>query len=441
MTRPHVALTWMSTDQPAPRGGAVPILVLEPGAPDFLDLPWEHPIDDWQHHRLVDMPTGIHRHPVRFVAYGEGVYAIKELPRRLGEREYQVLDSLQERTTRSARPAALVIRPWAHPQSEQASAVITGFVPHAFPYRNLVSGDGFGARRGQMLDAIAGLLVELHLAGCFWGDCSLSNLLYRFDAGAIEAVMIDAETSAVYQSLSDGQRQHDLEIMRENLAGEMADLAAANGTDLSQADFELGDDVILRYQGLWAELNQELVITSDEVYRIRERLGRLNDLGFSVDDVVIEPVEGGNLVRLKASVGGRTFNSGHLRELTGLRASENQARIILGDLHYFLARLEATTETEKRVGAVRWLVESFEPMVGRISAEWGGADPAQGYSDLLHHRLELAKSRGSDVPNEEAYDSWAAAGFPGFPLGSGNHVEDVPEIAPVLHGEGEGEGI
>ncbi|HEX9763010.1 MAG TPA: DUF4032 domain-containing protein, partial [Acidimicrobiia bacterium] len=109
-------------------------------------------------------------------------------------------------------------------------------------------------------------------------------------------------------------------------------------------------------------------------------------------------------------------------------------------LHYFLARLEATTETEKRVGAVRWLVESFEPMVRRISAEWGGADPAQGYSDLLHHRLEMAKSRGSDVPNQEAYDSWAAAGFPGFPLGSGDDVEDVPEIASVLHGEGEGEG-
>jgi hypothetical protein len=417
-----------------------PRLSLQPGSPDFLDLPWELPIDEWRHHRVVEMPTGIHRHPVRFVAYGEGLYAIKELPQRLGEREYRVLDTLQERTTRSARPAALVTRPWAHPQSEQATAVITRFVPHAFPYRNLVSGEGFGPRRNQMLDAIAGLLVELHLAGCFWGDCSLSNLLYRFDAGAIEAVMIDAETSSIYDELSDGQRRHDLEIMRENLAGEMADLAAAEGADLSHADLDLGEDVAIRYLGLWAELNQDLVITREEGYRIRERLARLNDLGFSVGDVVLEPGEDGSLVTMRTSVGGRTFNTSRLDELTGIAASENQARVILGDLHYFLARLEASTETERRVGAVRWLTESFQPMVARISAEWEGDDPVQGYTDLLHHRLEMAKRRGMDVSNEEAFASWAAAGFPGFPLGGGDHVEDVPEIAPILHGEGEGEG-
>jgi hypothetical protein len=383
---------------------------------------------------MVEMPTGIHRHPVRFVAYGEGLYAIKELPQRLGEREYRVLDTLQERTTRSARPAALVTRPWVHPQSEQATAVITRFVPHAFPYRNLVSGEGFGPRRHQMLDAIAGLLVELHLAGCFWGDCSLSNLLYRFDAGAIEAVMIDAETSSIHEKVSDGQRRHDLEIMRENLAGEMADLAAAEGADLSHADLDLGEDVAARYLGLWAELNQDLVITREEGYRIRERLARLNDLGFSVRDVVLEPGEDGSLVTMRTSVGGRTFNSGRLDELTGIAASENQARVILGDLHYFLARLEASTETERRVGAVRWLTESFQPMVARISAEWEGEDPVQGYTDLLQHRLEMAKQRGTDVPNDEAFASWAAAGFPGVPVG-----EDVPRVAPTVRGEGSGE--
>ena len=399
------------------RAGLVPRLVMQPGVPDFLDLPWDAPVGDWAHHRLVEMPTGIHRHPVVFVAYPQGLFAIKELPRRFAENEFAVLDSLQDRTRRCARPAALVSRPWLDHREEQSSAVITHYVPHAFPFRNLVSGDGFGPRRGQMLDAVAGLLVELHLAGCYWGDCSLSNLLYRFDAGAIEAVMIDAETSALYPSLSEGQRLQDLEVMRENLAGEMADLAAAAGEDIDLADLQLGDDVISRYQGLWDELNQELVIARDEGYRIRERLEKLNDLGFCVDDVIIEPVEEGSLIRLRTSVAGRSFNADRLRDLTGLAASENQARVILSDLHYFLARAGAVTETEKRVGAVSWLTRSFQPMVSKISQEWPGGDPVQGYTDLLHHRLAMAKERGSDIANIEAFASWEATGFPGFPLG------------------------
>lgn len=68
------------------------------------------------------------------------------------------------------------------------------------------------------------------------------------------------------------------------------------------------------------------------------------------------------------------------------------------------------------MGAVNWLTNSFEPMVLLISQDWPGEDPVQGYTDLLHHRLSMAKERGSDIPNEEAFRSWAAAGFPGFPV-------------------------
>lgn len=393
-----------------------PRLVLQPGAPDFLDLPWDQPIDDWSHHRLVSMPTGIHRHPVVFVAYEKGVFAIKELPRRLGENEFQVLDRLQHRTLRSARPAALVTRQWLPPDSEQSSAVITRFVPHAFPVRNLVGGLGFGPRRDQVLDAVAGLLVELHLAGCFWGDCSLSNLLYRFDAGAIEAVMIDGETSQIHHRLTPGQRRHDLEIMVENVAGDMADLAVAGGGDLDSADITLGEDVVARYDGLWAVLEEEPVIPRDESYRIRERLEKLNDLGFCIDDVVIEPGPDGNLVQIRTVVGGRMFHSDRLAELTGIRASENQARVILSDVHWYLARKGAASDRERRVAVVEWITEWYEPAMERVIDECPGVDPVQGYADLLNFRLAMAGERGADVSNNEAFDAWAAAGFPGFPL-------------------------
>jgi hypothetical protein len=392
-----------------------PHLLVRPGNPDFLDLPWEVPVGDWSHSRLVEMPTGIHRHPVVFVAYDEGVFVIKELPRRLAVNEYHVFRALEDRTTRSAEAVGLVERGWVDPLEEQSAAVITRYVQHTFPYRHLVSGPGFGPRRGQMLDAIAGLLVEIHLSGCFWGDCSLSNLLYRYDAEAIESIMIDAETSRLYERLSDGQRAEDLEIMKLNLAGEMADIAAMTGEEIDRGDLALGEDVETRYFSLWAELNEELVITRDESYRIRERIARLNQLGFSVDDVYLTPTDEGSLVRMKVEVGGRTFHSERLRQQTGVEASENQARVILSDLSYFLVKHGSNTASGKSVGTFKWLTTSFEPMVAKI-AEVRPGDPVQGYCDLLHHRFVLAQRRGRDVPNEEALEDWMAVGTPGFDL-------------------------
>lgn len=394
----------------------IPKLQIRPGNPDFLDLPWDRPIDEWEHGRLVTMPTGVHRHPVVFVAYDEGVYAIKEMPNQLSHREYRVLVALQERTHRAAVPAGLVERGWLDPHAESSAAVITRYVEHAFPYRRLVSGPGFGPRRSQMLDAVAGLLVELHMAGCYWGDCSLSNVLYRFDAGGIEAVMIDGETSELHASLSRGQRLQDIDVMVENLAGEMSDIAAMNDVPISRADLELGSDIARRYEALWTELTDELVITKTEGYRIRERIARINDLGFSVGDIEIEPTDSGDKVRMTTSVGGRTYNSDRLRALTGVDASENQARVLLGDLNYHLAKHGDATATGKRVGAFRWLTESFEPLTARIGELWHGEDPVQGYCDFLNHRMELATNLGADVPNDVAFQSWIDSSFPGFSL-------------------------
>jgi len=392
-----------------------PHLQIRPGNPDFLDLPWDQPVSEWTHTRLVDMPAGIHRHPVVFVAYDEGVFVVKELPRRLASGEYHLLRALEDRTTRSAEPVGLVERVWLDPLEEQSAAVITRYVDHSFPYRHLVSGIGFGLRRTQLLDAVAGLLVELHLAGCYWGDCSLSNVLYRYDAETIEAVMIDGETSQLRDRLSDGQRAEDLEIMKMNLAGEMADIAAMNGVEIDHADLSLGDDIEMRYRSLWAELNQELVISRDEGYRIRERIARLNELGFSVDDVYLDPTDKGNVVTMKVSVGGRTFHSERLRQLTGVEASENQARVILSDLTYFLAKHGSTTPSGKSVGTFKWLTTSFEPIVAVISDRRSG-DPVQGYCDFLNHRIRLAQKRSQDVPNDEALEDWINVGMPGFDL-------------------------
>lgn len=403
-----------------------PRLVIRPNNPDFLDLPWDQPIDDWEHERLVEMPTGIHRHPVVFVAYDEGVFAIKELPRRVAENEYDVLRLLEDLTHRAASPAGWVERPWVDPHSEQAAAVITRYVRHSFPYRRLVQGLGFGERRDHMLDSVASLLAELHLAGLYWGDCSLSNLLYRWDAGLIEAIMIDGETSMLKDQLSDGQRAEDLEIMIENVAGEMADIAAENEGNIDDADLGLGQDIAKRYESLWLALTEQLVIGRNETFKIRQRIERLQSLGFAVDDFVLEPVEEGRLVRMKVSVGGRTFHADRLSQLTGVEASENQARVILGDISYFQARKGVRTETERVLANMQWLSQVFEPLIVRIAQEWPDANPVQRYADFLHNRLIMAQERGEDVDNEEAFEIWLSEGGPGIPAAAWE-ITDIPD--------------
>jgi hypothetical protein len=118
---------------------------------------------------------------------------------------------------------------------------------------------------------------------------------------------------------------------------------------------------------------------------------------------------------MKVEVGGRTFHSSHLRQQTGIEASENQARVILSDLNYFLAKHGSTTASGKSVGTFKWLTTSYEPMVAQIVDARPG-DPVQGYCDLLNHRFLLAQRRGQDVPNEEALADWIQAGTPGFDL-------------------------
>lgn len=397
-----------------------PTLSVRPGHPPFLDLEWDDPLAEWDTERLVEVPTGVHRHVVRFVAYDDEIYAIKELPRRIARHEYRTLRALGQRLSPVATVVGLVERDWVPEDQEWSAAVITRYVKHAFTYRELISGGNFGPRRNQMLDAVAGLLVEVHLAGCFWGDCSLSNLLYRYDAGAIQAVMIDAETSELHEELSDGQRMHDLDIMVVNVAGGMADIAAAQGLDIDEADLRLGEDIVSRYEGLWSELYDPVLIGPHDGYLVRERVERLNALGFDVEGIDLLPVGDGHderRLRLQVAVAGRNFHRNRLRELTGIDASEHQARYILADLRYYEASDSGTTATGKAVRAIRWRVEVFEPLLVKIADNMEpDGDVVQRYCDFLHHRYLIAAAQQRDVPNDEAFEQWLDAGMPGYDL-------------------------
>jgi uncharacterized protein DUF4032 len=391
-----------------------PHIQTRPDHPDFVDLDWSVPISEWTNERIVDMPEGIHRHPVVFVAYREGVYAIKELRVDLAKHEFDTLRAMEDATRHIARAVGSVERPWVERDREWSGAVITAYVPHAFPYRNLVSGHGFGDRRDALLDAFAGLLVELHLNGLYWGDCSLSNTLYRWDASSIEAIMIDAETSRIYPRISGGQRREDLEIMEMNVAGEMADVAAEHGGTLDDADLTLGADITARYLSLWKELTTSLIVSAGDHYRIRQRIDRLNSLGFAVDNIDLIPVDDGVNVKIRVKVGGRQFHSSRLRQVAGIDTSENQAQAILSDLTYHEAKFGRMSATGKAVAAMKWRSAVFEPLILRIIEDLPDQPAYQAYCDFLDFRLAMATEQGRDIPNPDAYEAWRAAGFPGL---------------------------
>lgn len=396
-------------------------ITVRSGHPDFLDLPWHQSVVEWNTPRLLDLPKGISRHEVRFLRYAQGIYAVKELPARPARNDYRVLKALEDFQAPSVTPVGLVEARSDDPHDERFAALITRYVDFSFSYRELVQGAGFGSRRRQMLAAFAGLLVELHLAGCYWGDCSLSNVLYRYDAMAIEAIMVDAETSAIYESLSDGQRELDLEIMVLNVAGGMSDIAASQGVDIAHADLALGEEVVEWYHWLWNETSSETLIGPGDRYRITERIQRLNELGFTVDEVDLVPTDGGARLRMRPMVGSRVFNTTRLRELTGVDASDGQAKQILGDLYHFSAQATSTS-AHSAVAAIQWRVSQFEPLLERLRELNPSGDPIQGYCDFLYFRYMASVDAGYDIDNDTAFDKWLNAGRPGFPT--------EPDVAP-----------
>ena len=85
--------------------------------------------------------------------------------------------------------------------------LVTRFLDYSTTYRALFLNPRGGQPTDRLLDALVELLARLHLSGFFWGDCSLSNTLFRYDAGTLEAYLVDAETSEKHQVLTSGQRR------------------------------------------------------------------------------------------------------------------------------------------------------------------------------------------------------------------------------------------
>jgi hypothetical protein len=380
-------------------------LVARTGHPDFLDRPWDRPLEELESERLVSVVRGIGRHVVRFVDYDGTLYALKELPTELAWREYRLLLRLRA----VGIPVVEAVGVAAQRGGELEAVLITRHLEYSLPFRALFARGIVADLRQRLLDASAELLVRLHVSGFFWGDCSLSNTLFRRDAGALAAYLVDAETGELHPALTDGQRRHDLAIACENFLGELLDVAAEFDYPLEQEPEETAEQLAARYERLWDELIHEEVFGPDERFRVDERLRRLNELGFDVEE--LELVGDADVYRLRLNP--RVVEPGHHRrrllELTGLRAQENQARRMLNDLATFRADLEKREgrPLPSSVITARWLEEVFESAIAAVPSElFGKREAAEIFHEILDHRWYLSQDAGRDVGLLPAVESY-----------------------------------
>jgi len=410
-----------------------PRLRLRDEVASLLDLPWEQPLRAWDDHSgyaFRELPVGPSRHLVRFLVAQGIVYALKELPTGVAETEFAVLRHLEEAGLPSVRAVGLAAR------SGRGDAIlVTEYLRHSMQYRRLLMRfrQVTPSYRDRLLDAMALLLVDLHRGGVYWGDCSLANTLFRRDGDRIQAYLVDAETSEVHASLSDGQRGFDLDILVENVAFGLADLAAYQGReDDIDASIAAAESVRARYEAVWAELHSQPDIVPGDRQAIRQRLRRLNDLGFSVD-LEVDPVGPAGSVRLRTSVTTRRYHANELERRTKLRTMEGQARILLNDLGEYKAWLEY--HEHRPVGseeaADRWLREVYRPTQAQISWLVGpDRDLVQAYCDVLEHKWLRSEQLGTDVGLAAAIESYVAEGAPA-PERTGPGLEAVLDTLDV----------
>jgi hypothetical protein len=391
-------------------------------AAGLLTLPWSVPLAQWRDDRLIEIrQRGISRHVVRFV-YDDGtLYALKELSERLARREYRVLRALADLNVPAVEVVGIAVDlDESQPQQQDRDAIlVTRFLTYAATYRAVFSHPRGIQPVDGLLDALVELLVRLHLSGFFWGDCSLSNTLYRHDAGTLEAYLVDAETSEQHPALSDGQRAYDIELATERIAGELLDLQAGQRLPDDIDPFEIAEELGPRYQSLWQELTREEILNPDDQRRrIAERLHRLNKLGFDADEIELIPTPDGNKLRLRT----RVAESGHFaRQLflrTGIDAGENQARRLLNDIAGFRAYLEQIQgrPVSEIVATNRWLEEVYDPVITAIPEELRGRlPPAEIFHEVLEHRWYMSEAAGSDVGTTAATTDYLEQVLPAAP--------------------------
>ncbi|MFT4219821.1 MAG: DUF4032 domain-containing protein [Microbacterium sp.] len=387
-----------------PRSLSITASSVDPG---LLTLPWSTGLADWPSKDIVWLPKGISRHLVRFANLSGRVVAVKETTSEMARREYEMLGNLHRLDAPCVERVAVIAGRTDAAGEPLPAALVTAHLRFSLPYRALFTHTLRPHTATRLVDALAALLVRLHNVGFFWGDVSLSNTLFRRDAGAFAAYLVDAETGELHETgLTRGQREHDLEVARTNIAGEIMDLEAGGRLEGGVDAVAIADGIVSSYRSLWAVLTDQETFATSESWRITERVRRLNDTGFDIDEMSIVAEPDGTRVTITPKVVDAGHHQRRLLRLTGLDVEENQARRLLNDLDEFRARSSRIGDDEEMV-AHEWLTRVFEPVVKAVPFDLRAKlEPAEVFHQVLEHRWYMAQARDSSVPLAEVLTSY-----------------------------------
>jgi len=379
-------------------------------------LPWNQPLEQWPEDPALAEKRGISRHIVRLIRVNDEpdseIYAVKETVSEFANREYAALRELRRLQAPSVDPIAVVEGRKDINGEELPCVLATRFLPYSLPYRVVLSGALSPQDILNMANALALLLVRLHLLGFWWGDCSLSNTLFRRDAEGFAAYLVDAETGEFQKTLSDGQREHDLDIAHFNVAAELEDLALSGVLYPGMDPVRASDAVMKRYRRLWAALRDPQSLDPTDRRAVERAMRQLHDLGFAVEEVSIA-IDGDNKVlKFHPKLVAAGYHTNRLRELMGLETEELQAKRILASFDRYRAR-ESNLSTNENEVAFKWLTEIFNPIVNLVPAEHvGRVEPAQLFHEVLEHRWYLSEAAGHDVGLDFACKSYISEVLP-----------------------------
>lgn len=368
---------------------------------ELLDLPWHLPLVKWPADVLAALPRGISRHIVRFAYLGGSVIAIKETSERAARHEYRMLRQLGRLGAPCVKPVAEVTGRADENGEPLSPALVTRHLRFSLPYRAVFNQMMRKDTLQRLIDAQALLMVELHLLGFYWGDVSLSNTLFRRDAGNFKAYLVDAETGELHAKLSAGQREYDLEIAQINIAGELMDLMEGGFVDEDVDAIATSHQFIDSYRGLWHELTGDTAFNPDQQWLMEERIRRLNELGFDVEEYDIRSARDDGHLLLRPKVVDPGHHQRRLMALTGLDVQENQSRRLLGAIDAYRAATDP--HGDESVAAHMWTQNVFQPIIGRIPRDLRNKlEPAEIMHQLLDYRWQLSEREGRDVSLEEA---------------------------------------
>ena len=379
-------------------------------------LPWHLSLEEWPEDPALAEKRGISRHVVRLVRATKDpdsqVYAVKETVSEFANREYKILRELNHLNAPCVEQIAVVEGRTDKNGEELPCVIVTRFLPYSLPYRVLLSGSVTAHDITTMASALALLMVRLHLLGFWWGDCSLSNTLFRRDAEGFAAYLVDAETGEFQKTLSDGQREHDLDIAMFNVAAELEDLSLSGVLYPGMDPVRAAEAVIRRYRRIWAALKERQLLDPKDRHAVERAMRVLHDLGFAVEEVSITIDGDTQMLSFQPKLVAAGYHTARLRELMGIDTEELQAKRLLASFDRYRAREEKSGASVTEM-AKKWFLEVFEPTINRVPESMRGrVEHAQMFHEILENRWYLSEAQGVDVGLDYATDNYVTEILP-----------------------------